>query len=141
MGQSSDDVDDSRIATIARLRTSKVDNWPDGGLNAEAELLNAGADIILPNGDDKDSRCVQAISDAYVYNLLIDAHGIRSCVEGHDTHQELTCKTTSTSPAPPSPRGRPVDVATAAATLAAAVARAVAARSVTRSTEMTDRAF
>jgi hypothetical protein len=25
-------------ATVARLRTS-MDNWPDGGLNAEAELL------------------------------------------------------------------------------------------------------
>jgi hypothetical protein len=26
-------------ATVARLRTSMMDNWPDGGLNAEAELL------------------------------------------------------------------------------------------------------
>jgi hypothetical protein len=71
----------------------------------------------------------------YVYNLLIDAHGIRSCVEGQDTHQELTCKTTSTSPAPRSPRGHPADAATADATLAGAVAPASAARSVTRSTE------
>ena len=103
--------------------------------------MNVGADIILPNGDWRNSRYVQAIIHAYVYNLLIDAHGIRSCVEGHDTHQELTCKTTSTSPAPPSPRGHPVDVATAAATLAVAVARAFAARSVTRVHRMTDRAF
>src|SRR5438105_14865028 len=106
-----------------------IDNWPDGGLNTEAEPLNVGAAIILRNGDRKDSRCVQAIIHAHVYNLLIDAHGIRSCVEGHDTHQELTCKTTSTSPAPRSPRGRLVDVATAAA-LAVAVARVFAARSV-----------
>src|SRR5437868_1810501 len=128
-------------AKVARSRISKIDNWPDRGLSAEAELLNVGADVIVPNGDWKGSRCVQAIIHAYVYNLLIDAHGIRSCVEGHDTHQELTCKTTSTSPAPRSPRGRPVDVATAAATLAVAVARAFAARSVTRVHRMTDRAF
>jgi hypothetical protein len=51
-------------ATVALLRSSKIDNCPNCGLNAEAALLNVGAEIILPNGAWKDSRCVQAIIHA-----------------------------------------------------------------------------
>lgn len=68
-------------ATVARSRISKIEICTDRGLNAEAQLLNVGADFTLPNGYGKDSRCVQAIIHAHVYTLLIDAHGNPSCVD------------------------------------------------------------
>ena|SRR5438094_9546588 len=77
-------------ATIAHSRISKIDSSADHSLNGEAELLNVAADLICLTALDKDSRCVQAMHYADVYNVLIDAHGIRSSIEDHDTHQELT---------------------------------------------------
>jgi len=71
----------AECATVARSRISKIDIGTDRGLNAEAELLNAAADIIMPNGCAQDSRCVQVLVHARLYTLLIDAHGIRSCVD------------------------------------------------------------
>jgi len=68
-------------ARVAQSRISKIEYWADRGLNAEAELLNVGADVIVPNGPEKDSRCVQAIVHACAYTLPIDAHGIHSCVD------------------------------------------------------------
>ena len=49
-------------ATVARLHISKIDSWAQHGLNAEADLLHVGADIILPNGDEAVARAFVAHS-------------------------------------------------------------------------------